>query len=116
MDRMTAVCGLDCAVCDARLATQANDEAAKERIAAQWRERWKVPSIDTAFVTCDGCLTPDGRLGGHCTQCEIRACGVKRELPNCAHCTDYDSCDKLAGFFNLAPEVRAALEEIRGTL
>ena len=41
MERMIAVCGLDCAKCEAYLATQANDEAAKERVAAKWRAQYE---------------------------------------------------------------------------
>ena len=116
MERMIAVCGLDCATCEARLATQASDEAAKERIAAKWRKQYNAPTIDATYVTCDSCLDFDGRLGGHTSECEIRACGVERGLPNCAHCIDYDSCEKLASFLNFVPQARATLDEIRTTL
>ncbi len=120
MERMIAVCGLDCAACEARIAAQADDQASKERIAAKWRKDYNAPNIDAAYVTCDGCLASDGRLGGWCLECELRACGVARGLPNCAHCADFDSCAKLASFFNaayvFAPQLRTTLEEIRGSL
>ena len=51
MERMIAVCGLDCATCGGYLATQANDEAWKERVAAEWREAYSAPHIDAAYVT-----------------------------------------------------------------
>jgi hypothetical protein len=116
MERMTAVCGLDCATCEAYLAAQADDEAAKERVAAKWREEYKAPGIDPSYVTCDGCLTFEGRLGGHCYECELRACGVERGVPNCGNCPDYDSCEKLAEFIKFVPHVRATLDEIRESL
>ena len=116
MDRMIAVCGLDCAVCEARLATQAEDEAAKERVAAKWREEYQAPNIDAAYVTCDGCLAVDGHQGGHCHECNIRACGVEKGVPNCAHCDGYDTCEKLAGFIEFVPQVESTLEEIRRAL
>ena len=116
MERMIAVCGLDCAQCDGYIATQANDEEAKERVAARWREEYNAPGIDAAYVTCDGCLAFDGRLGGHCLECNIRACGVERELLNCAHCGEYDTCEKIAGFIEFVPYVRATLDEIRSGL
>ena len=116
MNRMIAVCGLDCAACQARLATQANDEIEKERVAATWREMYKAPSIDAAYVTCDGCLVFDGHLGGHCLECEIRACGLERGLANCAHCADFHSCAKLAKFLEFVPDARVTLDRIRETL
>lgn len=116
MNQMIAVCGLNCAECEAYLATQANDEAAKERVASKWQKEFHAPGITAAYVTCDGCLAFDRRLGGHCTECEIRACGVERKLPNCAHCPDYATCEKLAGFLNFVPAARSTLDEIRRTL
>ena len=35
---LIAMCGLDCEGCDAHRATRAEDQEAKERIAARWRE------------------------------------------------------------------------------
>jgi hypothetical protein len=113
MNPMIAVCGLDCAKCEGYLATQANDEAAKERVAAKWQKEFNAPGITAAYVTCDGCLAFEGRLGGHCGECEIRACGVARNLPNCAHCPDYATCEKLAGFLKFVPDARVTLDEIR---
>lgn len=113
MERMIAVCGLDCGGCEARLATQASDEQAKERIAAKWRVEYGNPACDVAYVTCDGCRAFDGRLGGHCLECKIRTCGVARGLPNCGHCDDFESCEELGRFLKVVPFARATLEEVR---
>jgi hypothetical protein len=115
MERIIAFCGLDCTRCPAYIATQADDLAAKERVAARWREEYHAPNIDVAYVTCDGCLAFAGRLGGHCPECEIRICGVARGVANCAHCPDY-VCQRLGGFFGFVPEARSTLDEIRHSL
>jgi hypothetical protein len=98
MDRMVAFCGVVCSDCTAYIATQDNNSAAKERVAALWREAFNSPDIDAASITCDGCLTVDGRLSGYCSLCKIRACGVARGVVNCAHCSDY-ACEMLERFF-----------------
>jgi len=116
MNRIVAYCGLVCSDCEAYAATQANDEAAKERVAAKWRVEYNAPDMTAANVTCDGCVTRDGRHGGYCPQCPIRACGVERGVANCAHCADYASCEKLGGFLTQVPPARATLEAIRQTL
>jgi hypothetical protein len=95
MNTMIAFCGLNCAACEAYLATQANDLAAQQRVLAKWRH---------------------GRAGGYCSQCPIRACGVERKVTNCAYCADYSTCEKLAGFFTQAPAAKTTLDEIRRTL
>jgi hypothetical protein len=115
MEPMIAVCGLDCSVCAAYQATQEKDEVAKERIAAQWRTDYNSPKIDAAYVTCDGCLALDGRLGGHCLECEPRLCAVDRGLPNCAHCPDY-GCEKISALLAYIPEAKTRLDGIHTAL
>jgi hypothetical protein len=116
MNRFIAFCGLDCAQCDAYTATQANDEVAKERLLARWRVEYNNPEMPLAAVTCDGCTTLNGRAGGYCGQCPIRACGIERKVTNCAYCAEYASCEKLTGFLNQVPTAKASLERIRRAL
>jgi len=115
MERMVAFCGLVCTDCEAYTATQADDLAAKEHVAARWRQEYNAPKIDAAYVTCDGCLAFAGRLGGHCAECEIRTCGVAHRVANCAHCPEY-VCQRLTAFFGFVPSARATLDEIRQSL
>jgi len=122
MDKMIAYCGLTCTECPAYIATQSNSQEALEKVAAQWREQFKAPEITAASIICDGCLATTGRLSGYCLQCQIRACAVERGRAvehgrvNCAHCDDYESCEKLAEFLVHAPEAKATLEKIRQAL
>jgi hypothetical protein len=111
MSKIIAYCGLVCTDCPAYIATQADDQAALEKVAAQWREEWNVFNITIASVICDGCLD-GGHKCSHCADCEIRACAVERGVINCAHCSDY-TCEKIEGFFGFAPDARLVLDEIR---
>lgn len=115
MDKIIAYCGLVCTDCPAYIATQANDWAALEQVAAQWREEFNAPNISAEGVLCDGCLTDLGHKFGHCHECRIRACGLDRGVLNCAYCEDY-ACDTLQGFFNMVPDARTRLDGIRSTL
>ena len=108
---MIAICGLDCAKCPAYIATQANDVAARERIAAEWREAFKDPSITADTVICDGCSAGE-RHSGYCQVCQVRTCGISRGVAQCGACPDY-ACETLEGFFKSAPEVRENLEGLR---
>ncbi len=115
-NEIIAYCGLTCNNCPAYTATQADDRAALEQVAAQWREAFNSPEITADSIICDGCLgTNGGRFSGYCSMCEIRACAVERGKVNCAHCADY-ACEKLEGFFVHAPEARATLDGIRQSL
>ena len=112
---MLAFCGIECTECSAYLATQADDTAEKERVAARWRADTGEEGIDVDYVTCDGCLAFEGRLGGHCRECEIRACAVVRGVESCGHCSNYP-CSNLEDVFRYAPEARERLDRIHRSL
>jgi hypothetical protein len=115
MEQMIAYCGLTCTECPGYLATQANDRAELERVAAMWREEYSAPDLTVASVICDGCLGAEGRKCGHWLECEIRACAMERDVANCAHCAEY-ACQKLEGFFGFAPNARTTLDSVRAGL
>ncbi len=114
MDPNYAACGLNCTKCEAYIATQANDQAAKESIAAKWRVAFNVPDMPVEAATCDGCMTGE-RHGGYCLDCAVRKCAIARGLPTCAHCPDY-TCDTIQVFIKQAPEVQIQLDELRKTV
>ena len=116
MERIIAVCGLDCAECEAYLATQANDEEWKKRVAAGWETTYHIPEVSLIDVTCDSCLATSGRLSKHCYECDIRLCGIARGLPNCAYCSDFETCAKLNRFIEFVPAVKSTLTDIRHSL
>jgi hypothetical protein len=112
MDKIIAYCGLVCSDCPAYIATQADDPAALEQVAAQWREEFNAPDLTVESIICDGCLTDEGRKCSHCFECNIRACCMERGVLNCAYCDDY-GCEKIEGFFGFVPDARATLDGIR---
>lgn len=111
MEKIIAYCGLVCSECPAYIATQADDRKALEKIAEQWRTEYHAPSITVESVICDGCLD-GGRKCAHCFECEVRTCGLERGVANCASCADY-GCAKLEEFFNMAPQARKNLDDLR---
>ena len=112
MEQMIAYCGLVCTECEAYIATQANDLAALEQMAARAREEFKMPDASAETAMCDGCLADSNRLCGYCYQCEVRACSRERGMVNCAHCNDY-GCAHLEAFWQMAPQARITLDAIR---
>lgn len=109
-----AYCGITCSECDAYQATQASDQERLERVAAAWREQFS-PDITAETLLCDGCLVDEGRLCSYCDECPIRACAREKDLASCAHCSDYEACDRLKEFFGHAPEMRDVLDGIRAS-
>ena len=66
-------------------------------------------------INCDGCVVADGRHIAYCGMCEIRKCGMEREVENCAHCADY-ACEKLSAFLDQVPAARDKLDGVRENL
>ena len=115
MGKMISYCGLVCSECPALIATQADDRAALERVAAEWRETYSSPSITADTVVCDGCIATSDRHCGHWHECDIQVCGSERGVVNCGHCSDY-ACEKLEAFFGFVPDARKVLDGVRASL
>lgn len=114
MDKMIAICGVDCSECPALLATQNNDDARREEVAETWSRQYNA-DIKPEQINCDGCTSKSERIFFYCNICEISRCGKEKGVENCAHCDEY-ACEKLTEFFAMAPEARTTLEEIRKSL
>ena len=108
---LIAACGLDCAQCEAYIATQANDLLTLERVAEKWIKEYNAIGLTAENVQCDGCMTA-GRKIGHCAECKMRLCALERNLPNCAACPDY-ACETLTVFFQRVPTAKATLDALR---
>jgi hypothetical protein len=115
MEQMIAYCGLDCAQCGAYLATQANDPAALQRVADEWRVAHNWTDCTAEDVICNGCHA-EGRRCSHCARCEIRECGVQHAVETCAHCAEFESCARIAAFIEMVPPARANLMALRARL
>jgi hypothetical protein len=114
MKEMISICGLSCHECPALLATKADDDKQRKEVAALWSKQYG-KEIDPKSINCNGCLTEGEPVFDHCRTCEIRACGKKKKVVNCAHCEDY-VCDKLETFFGMAPTCKETLDAIRLSL
>lgn len=113
---MIAYCGLTCHKCPTFLATQANDDTKRIEIAKQWSTAYaKHKDLKPEEIYCDGCLAENGILFKSCRVCPIRECGMERDVVNCAHCDDYP-CQKLEETFNIAPQSKKKLDNLRSKL
>ncbi len=111
--KMLAMCGLDCAVCPAFIARKTDDQALRVKTAAEWSKVFNV-ALKPEDINCVGCLKTKGVHIGHCSECEIRKCGLAKKVKNCALCADYP-CDKITNFIANVPPAKANLEEVRRT-
>ncbi len=105
-----AYCGLDCEVCEARIATVNHDEALRQKVAALWSELNGV-TITPEMIRCEGCRI-DGVKTPYCDAlCPIRRCAAEKGVETCGSCAGMDGCEKLAAVTAGNP---AALENLKG--
>jgi len=111
MNPMIAVCGLNCSECGAYLAKKNNDESIRIKTAKDWSNMFQV-KINPSDIQCDGCRSEGGVRFQHCSVCEYRACGHKKDVRNCSECDEYP-CEKISAFHTLAPEALNQIEKLR---
>jgi len=91
MSKIIAMCGLVCDDCIAFIATKKDDDRLREKVVELWstdEEPLRLEDVD-----CDGCLAGK-RLHSFCRVCEVRECGLQRNIENCAYCNEFP-CGKL---------------------
>jgi len=113
MNEMIAFCGLLCSECGAFLATRDDDNDKRAEVAKLWSKEFN-KDFKPEDINCDGCLSEGGNLFNYCNVCEIRKCGREKGVMNCAYCDEY-SCEKLEKFFQMVPDAKERLDEIRNS-
>lgn len=112
MKPIFGVCGLECSECPALIAYKNDDQELREKTAKQWSE-WYKADIKPEDVNCVGCMEEGKPKVHHCSECEVRACGIDKGVTSCADC-GYYSCELLDSFMEFLPsEAKANLEKIR---
>jgi hypothetical protein len=111
VQEVVAFCGLTCTECPAYLAAQNDNDEERRRVAETWSQQYN-SDIKPEDINCDGCRPGHAKCFHHCSECDIRACGVARQVDNCAYCDDY-FCAKLKRFFGFVPAAQTRLDSIR---
>ena len=114
MNEMVSFCGLLCNECGAFIAKKNDDDEKRAEVAQLWSKQYNA-DIKPEDINCDGCISDGGCLFNHCKVCEIRECGKEKNIVNCAYCNEY-ACEKLEKFFQVVPDAKERLDEIRSRL
>ena len=109
MEKIIACCGLDCATCDARIATVANDNELRAKTAEKWRVDYNSPEITPEMINCTGCREAGVKLA-HCELCGIRKCATSKNFRTCVECDTLESCDMVGKIHQFVPDALANLK------
>lgn len=112
MERLISCCGLNCATCEARIATVKDDDELRKAVANKWRVGFNSPDITPAMINCTGCRE-DGAKFSYCEMCEIRKCVESKGFDTCGDCRDIETCNIVAAVHKLVPEAITNLRSLK---
>lgn len=111
MEKLISCCGLNCAACDARIATINNDNELRRTIAEKWKVGYNVPDLSPAMINCTGCRE-EGVKFNHCDKCEIRNCVKAKGFNTCGECQEMETCNIVSGVHKYIPEAKTNLRDL----
>lgn len=112
MEKLIACCGLDCATCDARIATVANDNELRVKTAEKWKVQYNVADILPEMINCTGCREAGVKFE-HCERCEIRNCVKLKGFQTCADCDKMESCPIVGNVLKYVPDALENLKSLK---
>jgi hypothetical protein len=111
MEKLISCCGLNCATCEARIATVNNDEELRKATAEKWKTVYNVPDMTADMINCTGCRE-DGAKLGHWSMCEIRICAISNGFETCGECKDVETCSLVSPVHKFSPEAKQNLKNL----
>jgi hypothetical protein len=111
MEKVISCCGLNCATCDARIATLANDDNLRTQTAEKWKVQHNAAGITPEMINCTGCREAGVKFN-HCSNCEIRQCADSKDFRTCAECSELETCDTVGGLHKFVPEALVNLKSL----
>lgn len=111
MEKLIACCGLNCATCDARIATVKNDDELRKVTAEKWKQMYSASDLTPEMINCTGCREPGVKFS-HCKECEIRNCVEAKGYDTCGDCMEMETCTIVAGVHKYVPEALMNLKNL----
>lgn len=111
MEKLIACCGLDCATCDARIATVNNDDTLRAQTAEKWKVQHNAQGLKPEMINCTGCRETGVKFD-YCNSCEIRSCAKSKGYQTCAECERMETCDILGNVLKYVPAALANLKSL----
>jgi Protein of unknown function (DUF3795) len=111
MEKLIACCGLNCATCDARIATINNDDELRKATAEKWRVAYNATNLSYEMINCTGCRE-EGVKFAHCAECQIRNCVQAKGFDTCGDCLEMGNCTIVAGVHKYVPEAITNLKNL----
>lgn len=104
-----AYCGLKCNECPIFIATTANDDSLRIKLAREYST--KDCTFSKEDMNCFGCHSDKINHSKMCGQCKIRSCPNTDKLSSCAECINFP-CELIERYVPVGTENRETLDKI----
>ena len=111
MEKVISCCGLNCATCDARIATLNNDNELRKATVEKWKTMYNAPDMSIEMINCTGCREEGVKLA-HATVCGIRKCADGKGFITCGQCSDLETCSIIVPIHKAVPEALLNLKNL----
>jgi hypothetical protein len=111
MEKVISCCGLNCATCDARIATINDNNELRKATAEKWKTMYNVQDMSPDMINCTGCREPGVKLG-HASVCEIRRCADVKGFRTCSECSELETCNIISPIHKAVPEALLNLKNL----
>jgi hypothetical protein len=111
MEKIISCCGLDCAKCDARIATLNDDNELRKSTAEKWSVDFNAPELTFTMINCTGCRE-EGVKFNHCNVCEIRKCVRSKGFDTCGECSEMSTCTIVGAIHKYVPDAVTNLRNL----
>lgn len=111
MEKRIACCGLNCATCDAYIATIENNDDLRKSTAVRWQKMYNIPDLPFQIINCTGCRE-EGVKFAHCSKCDIRNCVKQKGYETCGDCAIMETCEIVSMVHKHVPEAVSNLKQL----
>ena len=109
--KLIACCGINCATCDACIATMTNDEELRAKTAEKWSVEYNSSDITAETLCCTGCRQAGAKFA-YCEFCEIRNCVKSKGFETCEECDQLENCSIVGNVLKILPEALDNLKSL----
>lgn len=111
MEKIISCCGINCATCDARIATITNDDDLRAKTAEKWSVDYSSADINAQSIDCTGCRESGAKFA-YCEFCEIRNCVKSKEFETCGECSELEHCAIVGNVLKIVPDALSNLKSL----
>jgi len=92
MEKLIACCGLNCATCDARIATVKNDDELRKVTAEKWKQMYGASDLTPEMINWHRMQRAWSKIPAIAMNAKSRNCVKAKGYDTCGECKELETC------------------------